>query len=121
MLTYWPQLVVFTAAVLCVVLYGLTASGHFPPEFRDASLRDRDGAIVLWGSMAVATAAGVTALVAAGQDLPWYAVVITAGATLLFAPLLLRPFPDAFVNGRAGLLVFSGLAALLAAVQAIVF
>ena len=26
MLSYWPQLVVFTAAILCVVLYGLTAT-----------------------------------------------------------------------------------------------
>jgi hypothetical protein len=29
---------------------------------------------------------------------------------LLAAPLLLRPLPDNFVNGRRGLLVFAGLA-----------
>ena len=33
---------------------------------------------------------------------------------LLFAPLLLQPLPDSFVNGRRGLLVFSAGAILLA-------
>jgi hypothetical protein len=32
----------------------------------------------------------------------------------LFAPLLLRPLPDSFVNGRAALLVFSAIAAAIA-------
>ncbi len=35
---------------------------------------------------------------------------------VLFAPLLLQPFPDSFVNGRQGLLIFAGLAAGLALV-----
>jgi hypothetical protein len=36
---------------------------------------------------------------------------------LLFAPLLLRPFPDSFVNGRSGLLVLSVAALAIAAVM----
>jgi hypothetical protein len=46
--------------------------------------------------------------------LPWHLQVIGGGAMLLFAPLLLQPLPDSFVNGRRGLLVFSAGAALLA-------
>jgi hypothetical protein len=32
---------------------------------------------------------------------------------MLAAPLLLRPLPDTFVNGRAALLAFAGASALL--------
>ncbi len=49
--------------------------------------------------------------------LPWYLQVIGGGAMLLFAPLLLQPLPDSFVNGRRGLLVFSGGAAFLTALM----
>jgi hypothetical protein len=37
-----------------------------------------------------------------------------AGAAILAAPLLLRPLPDPFVNGRAALVAFAGVSALLA-------
>jgi hypothetical protein len=36
---------------------------------------------------------------------------------LLFAPLLLQPLPDSFVNGRRGLLVFAAGAVVLAALM----
>ena len=42
--------------------------------------------------------------------------MIGGGAMVLFAPLLLQPFPDSFVNGRRGLLIFAGMAAGLALV-----
>ncbi len=54
------------------------------------------------------------ALALAWRALPWYATVIGGGAALLFAPLLLQPLPDSFVNGRRGLLVFCVGAVLLA-------
>lgn len=99
MLPYWPQLVVFTAAVLCVVLYGLTVSGHFPPEFRDASLQGKDGAIVLWGSMAVAAAAdrgprrgrAGPALVCGGDQCRGDAAVCAAAAAAAARQLRQRP------------------------------
>jgi hypothetical protein len=116
MLPYWPQLVLFAGVVLLVSLYGLAASGHFPPEFRGKNLRGPLGAAVLWSSMAVTVAASVVALVVGARSLPWYAAVIGGGAMLLFAPLLLRPFPDTFVNGRLGLLIFAAGTAVLAAV-----
>jgi hypothetical protein len=41
---------------------------------------------------------------------PLYAAVIGGGAMVLFAPLLLQPFPDSVVNGRRGLVIFTALA-----------
>jgi len=39
----------------------------------------------------------------------------TLSAMVLAAPLLLRPFPDAFVNGSAALVACAGASALLVA------
>ena len=41
--------------------------------------------------------------------------MITGDLWLLFAPLLLRPFPDRFVNGRAGLAAFAAAAVAITA------
>lgn len=114
MLPDWPQLLLFMGAVMLVALYGLAVSGHFPPEFRGETLKGSSGTIALWGSIAVAACAAGLALLRGWETLPWYAVIIGAGAMLLFAPLLLRPLPDSFVNGRRGLFVFSAGAALFA-------
>jgi len=105
----------FTGATLLIALYGLTVSGHFPAEFRGAALRGGQGILLLRATMVVAGLAGVVVLVRAWNTLPWYAAVIGGGAMLLFAPLLLQPLPDRFVNGRGGLITFSLGAALLAA------
>ncbi len=113
MLQNWPQLLLFMGATMLIALYGLTVSGHFPAEFRSETLKGSSGAITLWGSIAVATLATGLTLLKGWQTLPWYAVVIGGGAMLLFAPLLLRPLPDNFVNSRRGLLVFSVGATLL--------
>jgi hypothetical protein len=106
-----PELALFMALVLVLSLYGLTVSGHFPEEHRDASLRAGLGPLLLWGTIALCAALTLAALVFAWQRLPLYASVIGGGAMVLFAPLLLQPFPDSFVNGRQGLLTFAGLAA----------
>ena len=110
----WTSLVLLAATVLLVALHGLSASGHFPAEFRAARLRGASGGLVLWGTMAMAGLACLAALATAWRTLPWYATVIASGAALLFAPLLLQPLPDSFVNGRRGLLVFATAAVLLA-------
>jgi hypothetical protein len=39
---------------------------------------------------------------------------------LLVAPLILQLFPDSFVDGRSGLLVFAGLGAVLSLVALLV-
>jgi hypothetical protein len=113
----WVALGLLMASVLFVALYGLAASGHFPAQFRPQTLQRGWGALVLWGTMITTGLAGAVALFLAWRALPWYATVIGAGAALLFAPLLLQPLPDSFVNGRRGLLVLSAGAAVLAALM----
>ena len=111
-----PELALFMALVLVLSLYGLTVSGHFPEEHRNPALRAGLGPLLLWGTIALCMALTLAALVFAWQRLPLSAAVIGGGAMVLFAPLLLQPFPDSFVNGRQGLLIFAGLAAGLALV-----
>jgi hypothetical protein len=111
----WGALALFMIAVVLLALYGLTVSGHFPAEARAPALRSALGAIILWTTLVEAGVAAMVAIAAAPRVLPWPAIVIGGGAMLLFAPLLLRPLPDRFVNGHAGLLSFAG-GALLAAV-----
>lgn len=115
MLPSWPALLLFMGAVLCIALYGLAASGQFPADYRADSLKGVRGAAILWGSMLAAGLAAVAALAGAWMLVPWSAAVIGGGGMLLFAPLLLQPFPDSFVNGRSGLLALSAAALGIAA------
>jgi hypothetical protein len=110
------ELLLFMLAVGVAALYGLTVSGHFPAEFRAAALRDAAGTAIMWATIVAMGIAVAVSLGIAWRVLPWYALVIGGGAMLLAAPLLLRPFPDWFVNGRAGLLTFAaaGIATALA-------
>ena len=110
----WPELILFMVAVLPLFLYGLTASGHFPAEFRAEQFRNGSGAVIMWGTVVAALFAGAMTLVLAWATLPWYAIVIGGGLVLLLAPLLLQSLPDSFVNGRAGLITFSVAAAMTA-------
>ena len=107
-------LAVFMGLVLVLALYALTVSGHFPAEYRDPSLRTGIGRAVLWVTLAIAGLIVLAAIAVAWHSLPLYATVIAAGAMLLFAPLLLRPLPDSFVNGRRGLIILAAIGALLA-------
>jgi hypothetical protein len=107
-------LVLFMLLMAAVSLHGLAASGQFPREHRAAALRSAAGAAILFGSIAVAALSLLAGLFFALQTIPWYAAVIGGGMPVLFAPLLLRPLPDAFVNGRAALLLFSAAAAVTA-------
>ena len=106
----WPELILFMAAVLPLALYGLTASGHFPVEFRSDDFSRGTGAAIMWGTMAAAIIASVMTVLFAWEALPWYAALMGGGLILLLAPLLLQPLPDSFVNGRASLVTFSAAA-----------
>jgi hypothetical protein len=112
--THWLWFGCFTGGVLAVALYGLTASGHFPGEARSERLKGGSGALVLWGTLAVTALAAAGLLLKAWWVLPWHLAVIGGGAMLLFAPLLLQPLPNSFVDGRRGLIAFSAAAAVLA-------
>ena len=114
-LPHVSMLLLFMANVLMLALYGLTVSGHFPAEHRAEHLRTGAGPLLLWATIAATAAAAVITLLFAWRLIPWYAAVIGGGAMLLFAPLLLRPFPDRFVNGRAGLAAFAAAAVAITA------
>jgi hypothetical protein len=107
-------LVLFIAVQLSAALTALAASGHFPLEHRAVSLRSGVGRAILFGACVVSALSLAVGIAMAWVILPWPAAVIGAGAAVLAAPLLLRPFPDAFVNGRAALVVFASASALLA-------
>jgi hypothetical protein len=111
---HWIWLAYFMAGVLSVALYGLTASGHFPAEGREQKFNTGSGALVLWSTLVATTLAAAGMLAMSWWMLPWYISLLGGGAMLLFAPLLLQPLPDSFVNGRRGLLAFSACAVALA-------
>jgi hypothetical protein len=103
----WLQLAFFTITVELLALYGLAFSGHFPAEFRNPELRGGAGAMLFWATLVVAVLAAIVAGCITLRVLSWPSIVIGGGAMLLAAPLLLRPFPDRFVNGLAGLATFA--------------
>ena len=107
-------LILFMALLLSAALCGLTASGHFPKEHRSPALRSPAGKLILFGSLALALVSLATGAAVVWRAVPWFAIVIGGGAVLLAAPLLLRPVPDAFVNGRAALVTFASASVLLA-------
>ena len=107
-------LLLFMALVLAASLCGLAASGHFPREHRSPALKSRMGEFILIGSLVIAMLCLGVGVAVAWRTVPWYAAVIGGGGVLLAAPLLLRPFPDAFVNGRAALVTFAGASMVLA-------
>ena len=85
--------------LLAVALYGLTASGHFPGEARS----EAQGWIRRPGATGHACHRGIGAASCCsrpGGSAAWHLAVIGGGAVALFAPLLLQPLPDSFVNGR---------------------
>ena len=107
-LDVWLKLALFMAVVLTFALYVLAASGQFPAEHRAASFKSAAGVTILFGSMAAVALALLFALAFAWRFIPWYAAVIGGGLVVIFAPLILQWFSDAFVNGRAALLAFAG-------------
>jgi hypothetical protein len=112
--SHWIWLLHFMAGVLAVALYGLTASGHFPSEARREQFKQGSGAVVLWSTLAATLVAAAIILFKSWSVLPWYLSLLGGGGVLLFAPMLLQPLPDSFVDGRRGLLVFSACAVALA-------
>ena len=86
------------ALLLIVSLHGLAASGQFPREHRAPALASAFGAVILYGTIAIAF---VTCwlLFAAWRLIPWYAAVIGGGLAILAAPLVLQQFTDRFVDG----------------------
>ncbi len=102
-------LLLFMAMALISCMFLLVAAGHFPAHARAPTLRTPSGAIILWGSICVVIASALGALYFAFATLPWYAAVIGGGLMVLAAPLLVQPFPNHIVDGKAALLALSAL------------
>ncbi len=98
-------LVLFMALILAATLHGLAASGHFPraPQPSGAGVEP----IILFGSIAIAIAGLAGGIVAAVWFVPWYAVIIGGGLSILVAPLVLQRFSDRFVDSSAALLTLA--------------
>jgi hypothetical protein len=115
-LTAIIALLLFTVLMLFASLHGLSASGHFPRASRLAGMATGTGSAVLWGSIVITAVCVAVALAAAWMSIPWYAAVIGGGGAILVAPLVLRWFPDRFVDGKAALVGFASAAMAPAAI-----
>jgi hypothetical protein len=104
LINYLVPLALLVALIFAAALQGLAVSGHFPQRRKAAEF----GTIVLFGSMALVVLGLVGGIAAALHFVPWYAAIIGGGFALLAAPLVLRWFPDRFVDGRSAPLVFAG-------------
>jgi hypothetical protein len=104
----------FVLLVMAAALQGLAVSGHFPLRDGDAKSTSQPGRATLFASIAVTLLALIAGCAAVPRLTSWSAAIIAGGFSLLFAPLLLRVFPDRFINGSAALIAFSA-AALAAA------
>ena len=100
-------LLLLVLLVSAATLQGLAASGHFPLRDDSAKPSSRSGHVILLGSTGVALLALVAGSVAAPRLTSWSATIIAGGLSLLFAPLVLRAFPDRFVDGAGALVSFA--------------
>jgi hypothetical protein len=105
----------FALLISAAALHGLAASGHLPRQHDGV----HPGAAKLFGSMATTLLALVAGSAAALRLASWPAAIIAGGLSLLFAPLLLRIFPDRFIDGAGALIAFT--AATLAAAAALIW
>jgi hypothetical protein len=104
----------FIIGVTLLTLYGLTVSGHFPFEARSNELKTFVGRFVIGATILSVGVAAVILIAVAVHLLAWTTIVIGGGAAVLVGPLLLRVFPDDFVDGIVALLTFAA-AAIVAA------
>ncbi len=116
--TDWLGLGVLALQVLVVELLVLCLSGHFPLAVQQPEFKSPAGRLLLTASVLVCALSVVLAVGFALRRLPVPSAIIAAGVALLTAPLILKQFPDRFVDGRQGLVVLGGLAAALGLVLA---
>lgn len=110
-------LTLFIIGMTLLTLYGLTVSGHFPFEARSKELQSPIGTFVIGATLLSSGAAASVLVVSALNALPWTAIIIGGGAALLAGPILLRAFPDDFVDGLAGMTTFALTAIIIAVVM----
>jgi hypothetical protein len=112
-------LLLFVLLVSAATLLGLAASGHFPLPDDGRKPAVRSGTAALFSSMGIALLALIAGSIAALRLTSWSAAIIAGGLSLLFAPLVLRAFPDRLVDGAGALIAFA--AATVAAAVALIW
>ena len=98
----------FVLLVSAAALHGLAASGHFPLRDGRTKSTSQPGRAALFASIALTLLALIAGCMAVPRLTSWSAAIIAGGFSLLFAPLLLRVFPDRFINGAGALIAFTG-------------
>jgi hypothetical protein len=98
----------FVLLVSAAALQGLAVSGHFPLRDGGAKAGSQPRRATLFASTAVTFLALIAGSTVALRLTSWSAAIIAGGFSLLFAPLLLRMFPDRFINGAGALIAFTG-------------
>src|SRR5690348_16824716 len=106
----------FVIGVMLLTVYVLTVSGHFPFEARRKELQSPFGTFVIGATMLGSGLAALVLIVSAVNVLPWTAIIIGGGAALLAGPILLRAFPDDFVDGLGSMTTFAAAAMVIAVV-----
>ena len=101
--------VLFGAVIMSAALLGLTAAGHFPRRDRLERIKTGLGSAILWTSILMTCGATAVVIWSASRTVAWSESVISASLGLLLAPMILQYFPDRFVDGRRGLIVWSAL------------
>lgn len=110
----WPAAALLAATVLILAMFGLTLIGHFPVAQRRAEFKTTAGRLLLALSIVVVALVTAKTLGFAIERVPGPVAIISTGAALLAAPVLLQKLPDSFVDGRRGLIVLASMAAALA-------
>jgi hypothetical protein len=109
-------LLLFALMVFAATLQGLAASGHFPLSDHASKAASPLGRLTLFGSIGITFLALVIGVVGALRLTSWSAAIIAGGLSLLFAPLLLRVFPDRFVDSAGALVAFAAATVTAAAI-----
>ncbi len=114
------SILIFAVLVLMATLQMLAASGHFPLHVRDPGMKSAPAVLLLCLSLMVTATALIAGALAAWESVPWQALVIAAGLSVLAAPVVLQQFSDRFVDGRAALVTFAAGAAFSALLLVVV-
>ena len=100
-------LALFIVGLTLLTLYGLTVSGHFPASARSKELQTAIATLVIAATL---LGSGLAAVILIGIAIPalhWTTIIVAGGGVVLAGPVLLRAFPDDFVDGLAGMVSFA--------------
>lgn len=105
----WAALVLFSALVLTIALFGLSLSGHFPTQAQKLGSKDVITRAVVVSCIIIVALSTAKTFGIALKHLPAPMAIIGGGAALLAAPLVLQRFSDTFVDGLRGIVALAAI------------